>query len=245
MYFAIESSTHSVEDDLLPCELMMQPQQLGEESSSSQKRVSFADSALLYSSPLFIEDVRELWYTAKNYASMKEERRTAVKLIRFYGIDAVKRKVSTRGLEAYYSIETNRAMKVARDNATYSVLHEQEIQRQLGFNDAEALRDVYVPATQWMRNRALQLARNDCLSAANRMRLPLTPSIPTNSRTSFQNTMIHQRSQKRLLREDSHDHMDGIISKLESTLHLAKALDSNTSSRTCYDEIEPIRLTRM
>lgn len=245
MYVTVnESSTHTVEDDL-PCELAMASQQSAESPSRNQRKsVSFAEEALLYSSPLLIDEVRELWYDQDEYSSLKEDRRTAVKLIRFYGIETIKRKVCIRGLEAYFSLETNRAIKEAREKAKNSVLREQQLQRQLGFYDAEALRDVYVPTTQWLRDQALRLARNDFLSVAS-MRLSLKQSIPNNARTSFQNTMTHQRSRKRLLQEDSQDHVDGTLSKLESTMHLVKALDINTTTRTCYDEYEPIRLNRM
>lgn len=246
MYIAVnESSTHTVDNDL-PCEVTMPQERIGEEASSPallRKQVSFADEALLYSSPLFIDEVRELWYTQDEYASLKEERRTVVKLLRYYGMEAIKRKVCIRGLEAYTSIETNRALKEAREKSTYTVLHEQRLQRELGFYDPDALRDVYVPTTQWLRDHALRLARNDSLSLA-RMRLPLTQSVPTNARDSFQSTMTHQRSQRRVRQEESNDHMDGIISKLENTMHLGKA-PINTSSRTCYDDFEPVHLNRI
>lgn len=244
MYIAVnESSTHTVEDDL-PCEVMMQFPQSMESLSRTQKSVSFAEEALLYASPLFIDEVCELWYSQEEYVSLKDERRTSVKLLRFYGSEAIQNKVCIRGLEAYFSVETNKAIREARETAIRTVLNEQRLQRQLGYYDEEALRSVYIPTTEWMRNRALELARSDALWVA-RLSLSLSRPVSNIARTSFQKTMTHQRSQTRLLQEDNHDHMDGIMSKLENAMHLVKTLDINPHSRTCYDEYEPIRLNRM
>jgi hypothetical protein len=206
-------------------------------SRNQRKTVSFASEALLYSTPFFMDEIRALWYSQDEYLLLREERRTAVKLLRFYGVDAVKRKVCLRGLEAYFSVETNRAMKEARDLAVISVLHEQDLQRKLGYSDPEGLRSVYVPATQCMRDFALQLARNNDSLSVDKMCLSLTQPIPMNARTSFQDAMTQQRSQKRLLREDI-ESIDRIISN-------TKALDINTSNRACHDEFAHMRINRM
>jgi hypothetical protein len=233
---ANESSTRTVDDDC-PCELPMPLSQEESRSRNQRKSVSFASEALLYSNPYFIDEIRALWYSQDEYLSLREERRTAVKLLRFYGVEAVKRKVCLRGLEAYFSVETNRAMKEARDLAVVSVLHEQDLQRKLGYYDAEGLRSVYVPATQNMRDFARQLARNNDSLSADKLGLPLTQPIPINARNTFQDAMTQQRSQKRQLREDV-ESMDRIILN-------TKALDINTSSRACHDEFAHVRINRI
>ncbi|GAX27071.1 hypothetical protein FisN_9Lu404 [Fistulifera solaris] len=233
---ANESSTRTVDDECL-CELSMPLYQEESPSRNQKKTVSFASEALLYSTPFFMDEIRALWYSQDEYLSLREERRTAVKLLRVYGVETVKRKVCLRGLEAYFSVETNRAMKEARDLAVISVLHEQDLQRKLGFYDAEGLRSVYVPATQCMRDFALQLARNNDSLSVDKLGLTLTQSIPMNTRNTFQDAMTQQRTQKRQLREDI-EGMDRIIKN-------TKALDINTSSRAYHDEFAHVRINRI
>lgn len=253
MYITVnESSTHTVDDDL-PCDQRMMMLQLQDYASLSHgKSVSFADEALLYSSSLFIDQVIELWYNKDEYIIFKDNRRSAVKLLRSQKRQATTHHSCTiRGLEAYVTVETNRAMKEARATAIQAVLNEQRLQRQLGFYDPDVLRDVSVSATEGMRSYAFQLARTDSSLSTTTSILPLPSlqqqSVSTIDRTSFQLSMTQQRSQRRLLmQEDDHNDMDGIMAKLESAMYLVKTLDINP--RSCClddDEYEPIGLNRM
>lgn len=73
-----------------------------------------------------------------------------------------------RGLEAYSSISFNKMMQRKRENAIKSVLAEQTRQRGLATRDPSIIREICVRATEWARERALQLGLDD----AKRLGIP-------------------------------------------------------------------------
>ena len=128
------------------------------------KRVSFAEDALLYSSIVPIEDVRQQWYNGEDYKGFKKDRKDAVRLIKKSGfrIDNIELAGNClRGFECYFSLEINRKIKLARETAVRNVLKEQYRQFQLGIYDDEAMRAEYSKSSQWIRTNALQLGAND------------------------------------------------------------------------------------
>lgn len=132
---------------------------------AERAKVYFAEEALLYSNDRLLEEVKLLWYSRDELAVFKNERKQIVKVLKKTNFDLVAVEESgqfcLRGYEAYFSMEVNKAMKYARTLVTSLVMDEQDRQRALGYLDDECMRLSCTDASQWARDNALQLGRND------------------------------------------------------------------------------------
>jgi hypothetical protein len=134
-----------------------------------RKRVAFAEDALLYGSDRTEEDVERMWYNKAELAVFKEERKNIVKVLKKSNFNLVAIEASglycLRGYEPYFSMAVNRAMKYARTLVSGQVLTEQGRQRSCGYDCGESIRQASSAASQWARDNALQLGKNDEIEA--------------------------------------------------------------------------------
>jgi hypothetical protein len=70
-----------------------------------------------------------------------------------------------RGLEPYFSLEVNRAIKYTRDFVLQTVFDEQSKQKDYGLDEPEALRTLCMEATKWAQDNALTVGLNDAIEA--------------------------------------------------------------------------------
>lgn len=142
-----------------------QQQQQQQPSSKQPKVVSFAEEAIVYGGDVTLEEVMDSWYPVEEYQAFKQERVTAIKLIKKNAFNTryVERILGhcLRGFESYFSLEMNREIKYAREDAIRKVLAEQDRQRAMGIADHEAIRLQYLLVTSWIRSNALQLGQID------------------------------------------------------------------------------------
>ena len=144
-------------------------ERLWKESQQQQQRprkkvVQFADTALLYSSDRsYDEDVLPAWYTRDELQVFKQQRKEIVQTLKRFDFDllAVERRYCLRGYEPYFSLQVNKAMKYARSLVQSLVFTEQERQWKHGLVEPEAIRESSCCASQWARDNALQLGKND------------------------------------------------------------------------------------
>ena len=141
--------------------------------------VTFAEEALLYSSNRTPEEVQHVcWYNRTELGAFKHERKEVVKALKRSNFDlgAVEQTglYCLRGYEPYFSLEVNKAMKYQRTLVLSMVLQEQERQRAQSSSDGVvggywyddvAMEQTVSPASEWARENALQLGRNDELEA--------------------------------------------------------------------------------
>ena len=132
--------------------------------------VNFAEEALLYGSDQSEEEVLFMWYNREELNEFKSERKEVVKALKRanFNLSAVEAtgRYCLRGYEPYFSMEVNKAMKYARTLVLSIVLQEQQRQRVEGiYYDASAMHQAIAPASEWARDNALQLGRNDEVEA--------------------------------------------------------------------------------
>lgn len=132
--------------------------------------VSFAEEALLYSSDRSAEEVQHMWYNREELNEFKNERKEVVRVLKKANFNLSKVEATglycLRGYEPYFSVEVNKAMKYARTLVLSLVLQEQERQQAEGiYYDAYAMEQAVAPASEWARENALQLGRNDEVEA--------------------------------------------------------------------------------
>lgn len=128
------------------------------------KRVAFAEDALLYRSNLTTEDVKRMWYSTNELATLKSERKAIIKILKKvnFKLDKLDQEaICLRGYEAYFSVSMNKATKYARELVLSVVLAEQSRQRMVGVFDPESLRQLCGQASQWARDTALVLGITD------------------------------------------------------------------------------------
>jgi len=151
-------------------------QQLSPLYCSGSGGVTFAEEALLYSSNRTPEEVQHVcWYNRTELGAFKNERKEVVKALKRSNFDlsAVEQTglYCLRGYEPYFSLEVNKAMKYQRTLVLSLVLQEQERQRAQSISgsgywyDDVAMEQTVSPASEWARENALQLGRNDELEA--------------------------------------------------------------------------------
>lgn len=129
-----------------------------------QKRVSFADEALLYRSHRTMEDVQRMWYSKSELATLKSERKDIIRILKkvdfkLHKID--QDRICLRGYEAYFSVAMNKVTKYARELVLSVVFAEQNRQRMVGIFDPESLRERSCQASQWARDMAMELGFTD------------------------------------------------------------------------------------
>jgi hypothetical protein len=223
--------------------MLLQQQQLQLEQQSHRREVSFADSALLYSSDRTIDEVSRMWYTKDELANFKNERKGIVKVLKRTNFDvaAVERsgKYCLRGYEAYFSLEVNKAMKDARSLALSLVLTEQDRQRALGIRDVEAIRFACSAVSQWACDNAVKLGEDDEMDVygiyddafgANYSYFGDERYNSAHYCTNSSSDVIMEQadSSQRSLEIDSGD--DNLAERLESALRLVRALRSGTQA---------------
>ena len=135
-----------------------------------RRSVNFAEEAFLYGSDQSEEEVEYMWYNRTELNRFKNERKEVVKALKKanFNLSAVEStgRYCLRGYEPYFSMEVNKAMKYARTMALSLVLQEQERQRADGtYFDPDLMREAVAPASEWARENALQLGRNDEVEA--------------------------------------------------------------------------------
>lgn len=132
---------------------------------NEKPKVYFAEDALLYSSDRTVEEVKRMWYNRDELGEFKNERKQIVRVLKKANFDLVAVEQTghycLRGYEPYFSMEVNKAMKYARTLVCSLVMSEQDRQRAAGFLDDETMRLSCYDASQWARENALQLGRND------------------------------------------------------------------------------------
>jgi hypothetical protein len=131
-------------------------------------RVSFAEDAFLYPSDRRIEDVQPSWYTEKELAVFKKDRKGVVRVLKRSNFDtnAVdKKKYCLRGYEPYFSMEMNKAVKYARETLYAMVFSEQQRQKMLNIYEPEIIRDCSCNASEWARGNARELGVLDALES--------------------------------------------------------------------------------
>lgn len=162
---AEEPPSVSLDEQIKAFEALRLAQEKYLKEQARAKRVSFANEALLYGSDRTEEEVEGMWYSRDELNEFKNERKEIVKVLKQTNFDLIKVEQSgrycLRGYEPYFSLEVNKAMKYARSLVSSLVLAEQERQRRCGMYDEEALRESSCCASQWARDNALQLGRND------------------------------------------------------------------------------------
>lgn len=129
-----------------------------------QKRVSFAEEALLYRSHRTVDDVKRMWYNKSELATLKSERKDVIKILKKVDFKLAKidqERVCLRGYEPYLSVAMNKATKYARELVLSVVFVEQSRQRMLGVFDPESFRERCCQASQWARDNALELGLTD------------------------------------------------------------------------------------
>jgi len=222
------------------------------------KKVCFAEDALLYGGNITMEDVDRSWHTQDEYRRFKTTRKEAIRLIKKNGFNVEELERAghcLRGFEPYFSLEINRGLKHARDTATRNVLREQERQRMTGEEyNPETIKNLYVRATLWVRNHALQLGRNDAVAAKQavtttkpRHSAPLrramssdgsTPIVTPHKRREFTKSSAMQRGrsmrQLTIQADDELDsrHENGIMKKLENAMTVSGKMDLRYNSPT-------------
>ena len=179
-----------------------------------KKRVRFAQDALLYSGDVTAQEISRCWCTADDFQSYKKERRNTIRTLRQNGYQIERMEDAgycMRGLEPYFSLETNQAMKYTRQLAFRRVLEEQDRQRAVGIYDDETIREQAIPATAWARDMATQLGANDALEAeriqiSDAQASSLQTAVVTNrARVEFVRTAAIQRqkSNRKIRHEES------------------------------------------
>jgi hypothetical protein len=213
--------------------LLLQQQQLQFPSPPSRrKEVSFADSALLYSSDRTVEEIDRMWYSKDELALFKNERKAVVKALKKtrFDVAAVERKGHClRGYEAYFSLDINKAMKDSRTLLISLVLTEQDRQRAVGINDPEALRFAGAAVSQWAGDNALKLGESDevevygiynaAFGGANDCPVDAYYAPASNYDQDMMMEPIGEIEEE-----------DNLADRLESALRLVRALRSGTQS---------------
>jgi hypothetical protein len=198
-----------------------------------KKRVSFAEDAYLYSGNVTYEEVKTSWCTKDDFKSFKEERKEAIRHTRRpdFTVESVeKRGYCLRGLEPFFSLEINRAIKQSREGTIRTVLEEQNRQRSLNICDLEALRAQSCQSTQWVRESAVKLGLADAFEAERiQMQEALTASLgDVNSRARVEfirSSALGREKSGMKLREDEERRRDDsrsdiVVRKLETALRL-------------------------
>lgn len=130
------------------------------------KRVTFAEEALLYRSNRTTDDVQRMWYNKEELATFKGERREMIRLLKKvkFDLEQIDQEViCLRGYEPYFSPAMNKATKYARELVSSVVFVEQRRQYALGIFDPESLRERSCQASQWARDTGLELGHTDAL----------------------------------------------------------------------------------
>ena len=202
---------------------------------SPVKRVTFAEDAYLYSSDVTPEEVKPMWYTPEDFRRFKDERKDALRRMKQMGLDVQRLEnegYAVRGLEPYFSVETNRAIKAARKKAVDTIFIEQHRQRSLRIYDEERLRILSSRDTKWATDVALKLAANDAhdvkrdsTEPARSIRLS---SIDRRQREEFVRTAaFHREKSNRKLRvhedEDDARRTVALMNKLQNSLRIEDA----------------------
>jgi len=131
------------------------------------KRVSFADTALVYGSDRTQDEVDRSWYNREELAVFKNERRDAVRMLKRASFDVKKVSLERclRGFEAYFSVDINRATKHCRELVLTAVFAEQNRQWAAGIVDVESLRGASQNASRWALRNALESGSKDAATS--------------------------------------------------------------------------------
>jgi hypothetical protein len=136
----------------------------------TRRSVAFSDQAVKqHPSDRTLEEVRGAWYSREEISTFKNDRKTAIKVLKSveFRVELVDDSVCClRGYEAYFSVEHNRATKCAREMALRAVLDEQERQRRSidnwdGSLTTEAVRSRCLPTSEWASRNAAELGARD------------------------------------------------------------------------------------
>lgn len=196
------------------------------------KRVTFAEDAYLYSGDVTPDEVQKMWCTPEDFRRFKNERKDALRRMKLTGLDVQRLEsegYAVRGLEPYFSVDTNRAIKAARKRAIDTVFIEQNRQRSLGIYDEERLRILSSRDTKWATDVALKLAANDAHDVERYSSEPARSirlsSIDRRQREEFVRTAAFHReksNRKLLLEEDEDDarRTAALMNKLQNTLRI-------------------------
>lgn len=133
-----------------------------------EKRVTFAEEALLYLEDRSEEEVKRSWYSPAELAVFKRDRREIVKMLKKYNFNVDLIETSgqcLRGFEPYFSVDVNKHIKITRDLVFKVVLGEQRRQQELGICDNEAISNYSIRASEWARGNAMQQASRDAVES--------------------------------------------------------------------------------
>jgi len=171
------------------------------------------------------------WYSREELKLIKNERKQIVRALKKvkYDIGLIDTSIhELRGLEAYFSPRITMATQRKRKETLESVLGEQQRQRQSagGICNVERLKLVSLKASEWFRNRALEIAQKDakeardlCLNHPEVMRMMnfLDANGKSTAQTTEQNSYELFNESFGLMDIDGDDEMNGIVN--ESTLN--------------------------
>lgn len=146
---------------------------LEEPRPKKRSRVKFAEHALSYSSNRTQKDILHSWYTPMELYIFRQERKDFIKYIQRVNFDRTRideTRISLRGFEAYFSVEDNKAFRRAKYNNLNYVLKEQDVQRRLGFQNPEVLREISSQQSKWARQVAQHLGTMDALESREILR---------------------------------------------------------------------------
>jgi hypothetical protein len=175
------------------------------------KHVSFAEEALLYRSNRTREDMQRLWYSSEELATLKQERREIIRILKKVDFDLKRidqEKVCLRGYEPYFSVAMNKATKYARALVSSVVLVEQSRQRMMGIFDVDSMRERSSQASQWARDNGIALGSIDAALNPLRAECLGRPNDPSLSDLTYSRVSLVD---------------DNTVRQLESTLAMVKA----------------------
>jgi hypothetical protein len=175
------------------------------------KHVSFAEEALLYRSTRTREDMQRLWYSAEELATLKQERREIIRILKKVDFDLRRidqEQVCLRGYEPYFSVAMNKATKYARALVSSVVLVEQSRQRMMGIFDVDSMRERSSQASQWARDNGIALGSIDAVLNPLRAECLGRPNDPSLSDLTYSRVSLVD---------------DNTVRQLQSTLAMVKA----------------------